>query len=203
MMVLSVEKLEALIGTGKVQDPGLDDLLKRIFRNNARGLTWAERQNRRRLESVFREASVQLEPMARIPSVREFLALRVVAYLRYLFGHLRSSLMGAIGTGFLVLLAVTSYFFEPKQFVSLVIWATLAVAVAATFWIFLQMDRDPTLSRIGGTAVGKITFDKTFFTNLSLYVIVPALGVIATQFPEIGRLLGRMADQLLRVAGGG
>jgi hypothetical protein len=203
MLVLSVEKLEALIGTGKVQDPGLDDLLKRIFRNNARGLTWAERQNRRRLESVFREASVQLEPMARIPSVREFLALRVVAYLRYLFGHLRSSLIGAIGTGFLVLLAVTSYFFEPKQFVSLVIWATLAVAVAATFWIFLQMDRDPTLSRIGGTAVGKITFDKTFFTNLSLYVIVPALGVIATQFPEIGRLLGRMADQLLRVAGGG
>jgi hypothetical protein len=138
-----------------------------------------------------------------IPGAREFLALRVVAYLRYVFAHLRNSLMGAVGMGLLILIAVTAYAFQPKEFVSLAIWLTLAAAIALTFWIFLQMDRNPALSLISGTKSGEITFDKTFWTNFSLYVAVPVLGLIATQFPEVGRLLGRMTDQLLRIAGGG
>jgi hypothetical protein len=65
------------------------------------------------------------------------------------------------------------------------------------------MDRNPALSLISGTNPGEITLDKTFWANFTLYVVIPVLSLIATQFPEVGRLLGQMTDQLLRVAGGG
>ncbi len=86
--------------------------------------------------------------------MRQFLALRVAAYLRFVFAHLRSCLIGALTCGLLALVGVTVYAFEPKHFVSLAGWLGLAVAVAITLWIFLQMDRNPTLSRIGGTTPG-------------------------------------------------
>jgi hypothetical protein len=65
------------------------------------------------------------------------------------------------------------------------------------------MDRNATLSRIGDTTPGKVTFDRTFFAKLFTYVGIPVLGLIATQFPAVGELLGRLAGQVLRVAGGG
>ena len=108
-----------------------------------------------------------------------------------------------MGTGLTLLLAVSSYAFEPKQFVSFVIWASLAVGALLTLWIFLQMDRNPTLSRIGGTTAGQVTWDKTLIANVLLYGAIPVLGVIATQFPQVGRVLGHLVDPLLRVTGGG
>ena len=203
MLTLSVRKLKSLVAAGRVRDQGAGALLDQIFRSEAAGLSLDERQLRRQLEDVFKQACNELGNQDPTQSSREFLALRVVAYLRYVFGHLRDSLMGAIGTGLLVLLGVTAYVFQPKQFVSLAIWMTLAAAVAMTFWILLQMDRNPALSRIAGTNPGEISFDKTFWANFTLYVVVPVLGMVATQFPEVGRLLGRMTDQILRVAGGG
>jgi hypothetical protein len=98
---------------------------------------------------------------------------------------------------------VTAYVFQPKQFVSLAIWLALAAAVALTLLVFLQMDRNSTLSRIGDTTPGKVSFDRAFWTKIFTYVGIPALGLVATQFPEVGTLLGRLADQVLRVTGGG
>jgi hypothetical protein len=203
MLVLSVQRLDMLIDAGRLKRPKPDTLLKDIFESEARGLPLDEWRYRRYLEQAFEKACDDLSGHTAIPGAREFLALRVVAYLRYVFAHLRNSLMGAVGMGLLILIAVTTYAFQPKEFVSLAIWLTLAAGIALTFWIFLQMDRNPALSLISGTKSGEITFDKTFWTNFSLYVAVPVLSLIATQFPEVGRLLGRMTDQLLRIAGGG
>jgi len=177
--------------------------LRRYYQSEAEGLTLDEKRNRREIEGLLEEAGRHLDSHVEDPQVRAFFAVRMVANLRYHFAHLRNSLMAATVMGILILVAVTSYFFEPKQFVSLIIWGTLTVGVAMAFWSFLQMDRDPVLSVIGGSKPGKIAFDKAFFANLGLYVLVPALSVVATQFPEVGRLLGRVADEFLRVAGGG
>ena len=131
------------------------------------------------------------------------LALRVAAYLRFVFAHLRSCLIAALTSGLLALIAITTYAFEPKHFVSLGGWLALAVAVGLTLWIFFQMDRSPTLSRIGGTTAGKVTLDSALVTKLVTYAGIPVLGLIATQFPEVGQLLGRVAGQFLRIVGGG
>ena len=42
-------------------------------------------------------------------------------------------------------------------------------------------------------------FDRTFFSNLFTYFGIPVLGVILTQFPAVGSLLGAWLQPLLRL----
>jgi hypothetical protein len=206
-LMLSVQKLRQLADAGKVTLAGgpesLEQALQGMFDGERNEGSVEEIENRLELERILAQACVDLRPAAGDPEVKKFLALRVAAYLRFVFAHLRSCLIAALTSGLLALIAVTTYAFEPKHFVSLGGWLALAVAVALTLWIFFQMDRNPTLSRIGGTPVGKVTFDPAFVTKLVTYAGIPILGLIATQFPEVGRLLGRVAGQFLRVVGGG
>ena len=206
-LMLSVQKLRELADAGKVTVAGgpesLEQALQRMFDGERSEGSVEEIENRLKLERILARACVDLRPAAGDPEVQKFLALRVAAYLRFVFAHLRSSLIAALTSGLLALIAVTTYAFEPKHFVSLGGWLALAVAVTLTLWTFLQMDRNPTLSRIGGTTAGKVTFDSALITKLVTYAGIPVLGLIATQFPEVGQLLGRVAGQFLRIVGGG
>lgn len=204
MLILSAARLRELAAAGKVELTEPPDVpLAGVFEHEERDGGAREIEHRNRLEAIFAKACHDLSRQVHDPAVRELLALRVAAYLRYVFAHMRSCLLAAMVPGFLVLVAVTSYAFEPKQFVSLAIWTGLGLAVALILRAFVQMDRSATLSRIGGTTPGQVTFDRAFLSNLLTYAGIPLLGMVATQFPEVGELLGRMADQLLRVAGGG
>jgi hypothetical protein len=206
-LLLSVEKLRGLVAAGKVSVAGwpdsLDVPLRTMFEHERAGGSAREIESRNAIERIFAQACQDLKSQAEDPDVRRFLALRVAAYLRYIFAHLRSSLIGALVSALLALVAITAYVFEPKHFVSLAGWVALALAVAITLWIFLQMDRNPTLSRIGGTTPGQVTFDRAFLSKLFTYAGIPALGLIATQFPAVGQTLGRLTSQILRVVGGG
>ncbi|HKI06720.1 MAG TPA: hypothetical protein VKK31_32380 [Thermoanaerobaculia bacterium] len=205
--ILSVRKLIALEAAGKVVIPGgakaLDARLREVFAHERDNGSPQEIAARNGLEETFRQVCLDLGDRSGDEQVRQFLALRVAAWLRYVFAHMRSCLIGALACGLLCLVGVSAYAFQPKQFVTLAVWLALAAAVGLTLLVFLQMDRNDTLSRIGETTPGKVSFDLPFFSKLFTYVGIPALGLIATQFPEVGRLLGRLADQLLRVAGGG
>ena len=207
-MMLSVQKLRELAAAGKVTIAGGPDALEAALQGmfdgerNEEGSA-QEIENRNQLARILSQACVDLRPKIDDPEVKKFLALRVAAYLRFVFAHLRSCLIAALTSGLLVLIAVTTYAFEPKHFVLLGGWLALAAAVVLTLWIFLQMDRNPTLSRIGGTTPGKVTFDTAFVTKLVTYAGIPVLGLVATQFPDVGRLLGRVASQFLRIVGGG
>ncbi|HEY4589881.1 MAG TPA: hypothetical protein VII86_11680 [Thermoanaerobaculia bacterium] len=210
-LILSVQKLRALAAAGKVDlaayvadDPdALDHGLRGTFAYEQEEGSVEEIQHRNTLERIFSRACVELRGDVEDPEVKQFLALRVAAYLRFVFAHLRNCLIGGLVSGLLALLAVNLYVFEPKHLVSLGGWVALAVAVSLTLWIFLQMDRNPTLSRIGGTTPGQVTFDRAFLSKLATYIGVPALGLVATLFPAVGQMLGRVTSQLLRVVGGG
>lgn len=206
-LVLSVHKLRELVEAQKVSIAGypdsLDAPLKAMFEHERDGGSVKEIENRNALGRIFAQACLDLRGQIDDPGVKQFLALRVAAYLRYVFAHMRNSLIGGLVTGLLAVLGVTAYVFEPKHFVSLAGWVALAIAVALTLWIFLQMDRNPTLSRIGGTTPGQVTFDRVFLTKLLTYAGIPILGLIATQFPQVGRMLGQLTSQFLRIGGGG
>jgi hypothetical protein len=210
-LLLSVQKLRELAAAGKVDpaafDPArpeaLDQALNGMFANEREEGSVQEIVNRNVLERIFSRACSELRDDVEDPQVRQFLALRVAAYLRVVFAHLRNCLIGALATGLLSLLGVAVYAFEPKHLVTLAGWLGLALEVALTLWIFLQMDRNPTLSRIGNTTPGQVTFDRAFLSKLVTYAGVPILGLVATQFPAVGQMLGRVVGQLLRVVGGG
>jgi hypothetical protein len=206
-LTLSVRRLKALAAAGKVKLPegmvSLDETVKEIFRHETDAGSPREIEARNRLEAVFAAVCRDLDGRVGDPEVRQLVALRVAAWLRYVFAHMRSCLIGALAGGVLALVGVTAYAFQPRHFVSLAIGLALATAVGLTLLVFVQMDRNATLSRIGATTPGKITFDRTFFSKLFTFVGLPVLGLIATQFPAVGRLLGSIASQLLRISGGG
>ncbi|HSS78442.1 MAG TPA: hypothetical protein VLV54_17070 [Thermoanaerobaculia bacterium] len=206
-LTLSVRRLKALAAAGKVKLPDgtapLDAATKEIFENGTDAGSPQEIAARNQLETIFGKVCVDLQGHCSDPEVRQFVAMRVAAWLRYIFAHMRSCLIGGLASGLLALVGVTAYSFQPRHFVSLAIWLALAVAVGLTMMVFVQMDRNPTLSRIGDTTPGKVTFDLPFFSKLFTFVGLPLLGLIATQFPEVGHLLGGIAGQLLRIAGGG
>jgi hypothetical protein len=205
--ILSVRKLTALEAAGKVVIPGgakeMDARLREVFANERDNGSPKEIAARNHLEEIFRQVCLDLASRSGEEDVRQFLVLRVTAWLRYVFAHMRYCLIGALSCGLLCLIGVTTYAFQPKQFVSLAICVSLAVAVGLTLLVFLQMDRNDTLSRIGDTTPGKVNLDIPFFSKLFTYVGIPAIGLIATQFPSVGQLLGRLADQVFRVVGGG
>ncbi len=206
-LVLSAQKLRQLVAAGRLTVPGFPDALdvplKAMFESERAGGSAREIENRNALARVFAQACLDLRGQIDQPDVRQFLALRVTAYLRYVFAHMRNCLIGGLASWLLALVGVTAYVFEPKHFVSLAGWLALAAAVAVIVWIFLQMDRNPTLSRIGGTTPGQVTFDRVFLTKLLTYIGIPLLGLIATQFPQVGRMLGQVVGQVLRIGGGG
>lgn len=204
---VSVRRLKALAAAGKVAIPGgpgaLDERLKEVFANERDNGSPQEIEARNHLEEIFRQSCIDLRRHGGEPDVLQFFALRVAAWLRYVFAHMRCCLIGALLCGLFALVGVTAYVFQPKQFVSLAIGVALAAAVGLTLFVFLQMDRNATLSRIGETTPGKVSFDRTFWTKIFTYVGIPVLGLVATQFPEVGALLGRLANEVLRVTGGG
>ena len=206
-LLLSLDKLRELVAAGKVTiedwPESLDAPVKAMFENERAGGSAREIESRNAIERIFAQACLDLRDKIDDPEARKFLALRVAAYLRYLFAHLRSCLIGALTSALLAILGITSYVFAPKHFVSLAGWVAVGAAVVLTLWIFLQMDRNPTLSRIGGTTPGQVNFDRVFLTKLFTYAGIPALGLVATQFPAVGQMLGRVASQVLRVVGGG
>ncbi len=203
LLMLSANKLSALDRLQKydvhAQAEAVTAHRDRVFA--ARDLA-AEIEARGALNQVFSEVSKNLESGSADLEVREFLAVRVVAYLRPAIVHMRNCLMATMASGLLLLAAVQTYAFQPKRFLSLGIWGALLLAVAVTLVVFLQMDRNATLSAIGKTDPGKVTFDRHFFLNVLTYGVIPLLAVIATQFPSLGREFLGVINPLLRVVGG-
>jgi len=134
--------------------------------------------------------------------IDKFLSLRVVGWIRYVFGHLRYSLISAMLSGLFVLTGVSAYAFQPKRFLSFGLWAALLTASVLSLRTFVRMDRNAVLSAITGTDAGKVSFDRTFYSNLFTYGGIPVLGVVLTQFPAVGSLLGEWLQPLLRLLTG-
>jgi hypothetical protein len=115
----------------------------------------------------------------------EFLALRQLMYMRYVFRHLRN-LLGFVITGFIVVvLALNVYPFAGQQwlaFTAVVAFVVLGVGVAK---VFADMDRDKVLSRITVTPPGKL--GSTFFVRVAQFGALPVVTLLAAQFPSITR----------------
>jgi hypothetical protein len=213
---ISTRKLQALLRRDRadrpdhlVLPPALDDafldrLQRRVsgaFAADVEGSPEHQIERRHRLQRLLTRASRQLGSVRGDPDIEDFLALRVVAYLRYVFAQLRGYLMGGLFPGLLLLIAISCYAFEPKSFCSLGLLAGLLAALAATVGVFASMNRDAVLSRISGSETGEVSLDRAFFGNLLTYIVLPLLGLLATQVPAAGSLLDNWLRPLLRIFG--
>jgi hypothetical protein len=195
-------------GAPLVSNPELDAALGAMVQAEQAGDLEAEVRVRQELQARL-AASVQTLERARprLPSgdvsteIDRFVALRVVSWIRYVFAHLRFSLISAMACSLFVLVGVSAYAFQPKRYVSFGLWVFLLAGSLLALRVFVRMDRNTVLSAIGGTEAGKVSFDRTFFSNLLTYGGIPVLGVVLTQFPAVGSLLGDWLQPLLRLLG--
>ncbi|HWM93925.1 MAG TPA: hypothetical protein VN493_24420 [Thermoanaerobaculia bacterium] len=227
MTVLALKRLEAIERLGLLEGKKgkvkrLEDLLATAFSAEREKLFQEEVEARREVLSeiasstaVLAEAHRKLiqetpppdplpEPDPRskeLKAVEQFLAVRVVTYLRYAFAHLRNYLLSFTFCGLAALVGVNLYAFEPKQFFSFGIWVGLLACAFVTIWVFAQMDRNAALSAVSHTDAGQVSFDRTFFKNAFTYGAVPLISVVVTQFPIVGRVFSQWLDPLLRVVG--
>ena len=117
----------------------------------------------------------------------EFVALRFVAFMRYVGVQLRNLLSFAVAGFILCVASVRSYPFLAHSTIG---WALTFIFLAfgiPIVIVFAQMDKDAILSRLSDTQPGKL--DKAFYVRLISFGALPLLTVMASQFPAIGRFL--------------
>jgi len=116
----------------------------------------------------------------------EFLALRVLIFMRYVYRHLRN-LLGFIVAGFVLsTISLQSYAFQDRHWIglsSMVVFIGLGAGIAT---VFAQMDRDAILSRITDTKSNELGL--TFVYRIAQFGILPLITLLAGQFPWFNQL---------------
>jgi hypothetical protein len=117
----------------------------------------------------------------------EFIAIQVVTFINQVFVHLRALLTFITAGSLLMLLTITYYPFQPQRLITLFIWSCILSIVLASLIVFIQASRNEVVSRIGGTAANRVTFDRTFISMVVTYGVLPLLGLLIMQFPQMMR----------------
>lgn len=128
----------------------------------------------------------------------QFVALRFVMFLRPVLLQIQS-LIAFVTLGFLLLLFSTnSYPFRTQRLLLTVAWVAFLAIGGSIFVVFVQMQRDATFSRLTGTRVGKVDWNRQFIGQLLTYGAVPLLGLLAAEFPQFGNVLFSWAEPAVR-----
>ena len=129
--------------------------------------------------------------------VEDALALYLVLRLRTYALALRQMARAlAIGPA-LLLLAMTSYPFQPQQLTTTLIWTFILLALGAILMIHVGVNRDEFVSRVSETTPNAVTSDWAFASNV-LARVVPALTVFLIAFPGISYWLKSVLGPLSR-----
>lgn len=145
---------------------------------------------------IRREIPSGLEIWVR--AAEEFIALRTSTFVRIVFQHMKSLLSFVFAGFFLIVAAISSYPFEPKHSVMTLVWVVVLISICLIAWVFVGMERDPVLSYIGKTEPGKVTLSLDFVSSIGIYVVVPLLTLVATQFPGLGDVVFSIFSPAMR-----
>jgi hypothetical protein len=127
---------------------------------------------------------------------QEFVAMRFLAYIRYVMLQLRN-LMTFIGFGFVLLvLALGSYPFQSPHVIAWFLGLSLLGLGGPVVWAFMEMGRDATLSRITNTKAGSLDWE--FYLRTASFVALPLLTLLASQFPSVGQYISSWIQPALK-----
>jgi hypothetical protein len=110
---------------------------------------------------------------------------RHIRQFRYFISTLTAAVM-------LLLLAVTSYPFEPYRLLLTCMWTLVAAVVGAGLWVYVQLDRNTLVSLMSGTPPNRLTLDSAFALRVVTWTFVPLLSVAAAQYPDLAQLLFKL-----------
>jgi hypothetical protein len=120
-------------------------------------------------------------------AMEEFVALLYLGYIRMVLLQIRTRIITATGMYILLLWALTSYPFLNHHSIIIGLTCLLIALATSVIWMYSQMHRDEILSRTTEGTPGKL--DTDFFTKILSMVGIPALTLIASQFPEVSNTI--------------
>jgi hypothetical protein len=103
--------------------------------------------------------------------------------------HFRSFVVVLTVDALLLLLAVSSYAFEPKRLLLTWMWVVMLSVVGLGLYVYVQLERSMVLSRIGGTEPGKIDVNAALISRVVTWGLLPLLTVAAAQYPQVADAL--------------
>ena len=129
----------------------------------------------------------------------ELIAAQVATHARWVFAQLGNLLTFVMAGALTLLLAVTTYPFEPRGLLRIFVSFGLLGAVLLAITVFVQANRSDVLSRIAGTTPESVTWDFRFVGTLFAYGALPIMGLITVMFPGLGDALFPWVDTIVRV----
>jgi len=117
----------------------------------------------------------------------QFVCLFYLNYILSVFTKMRTVALIIAGIYVFVLLSFNSYPFEPKTSFNMLMLFLFALILALVGFVFAQMHRDATLSRITDTTPGELGID--FWLRLIAFTTLPLFSLLAAQLPEINNFL--------------
>jgi len=142
----------------------------------------------------FREREEQ-RCRARLEAAEDFVAMHLVTYISQFIVQLRTFIWSLTVCSTLLLLAVTSYAFQPERLLLIPVLVLSAAIGGFLVYVLVKMNMDDILSRIAGSKPGEFSPDWGFVQSIFTYIL-PAASIIAIQLSGQFRFL---LEPILRV----
>ncbi len=139
-------------------------------------------KEKKSLLSGHREFS-NATPGELVQAAEEFFVLLYLGFIQNILGRIRTMASGIFFVFIAATLCVASYPFDPRPALSGLFLAVFVLLATVIVYIFAEMHRDATLSRITDTKPGELGAD--FWIKLVTLGIGPVLGLLTAVFPEI------------------
>jgi hypothetical protein len=149
---------------------------------------WKREQGPHLYDSDNPDPKSDAEPRNPETKLREqFVAFVYVNFIVTILLRMRTLIMNIAGIYICVLLSLSCYPFEPKVVLRPVLILSFFAIVALIGWVYAQMHRDATLSRLTDTTPGELGSD--FYWKMAGFVILPLMSLLVSQFPDINNFL--------------
>ena len=118
-----------------------------------------------------------------VQAAEEFFVLPYLGFIQNTIGRMRSMAMTMLVLFVAATLAVSSYPFDPLPVIGAIFLITFVLLGVIVIFVYAEMHRDATLSRITNTDPGKLGLD--FWVKLVTFGIGPLIGLLTTLFPSM------------------
>ena len=118
---------------------------------------------------------------------QRLVALHYSSFILYSVRQIQNLLL-FLSSGFvLLMISMNCYTIQAPQFIGRLLLILFLIIAAATFYCLAGLERDTVLSRMAGSDPGKL--NTGFYLKIAAYGGLPALSLLASQFPSISNFL--------------
>ncbi|HET9957991.1 MAG TPA: hypothetical protein VFQ61_26015 [Polyangiaceae bacterium] len=132
-------------------------------------------------------------------AAEEFVALRSATFIYQVLHELRHTLTFALLGATALVFSVTCYPFQPGRLLTVCSWAIVILAAACGFARMVSLEKSEVLSRIGGTKPAALELNRTFVSQLLLYVALPIGGAVVGLFPGLAEVMAVQLSSLVQL----